>query len=208
MDCDETLTATGTGRWGDHTVRFALSRVRRTWHARHSDEVRSWDQARLTFQIEGMDVDMRTFDSEALRDEFVAQSISDRVDLEPSDVTLLGCRNDWGADLVGERLVGVRFVLDYLQLQFDGGISNLYVWPEIHLVGSVLRFGDATYRDALCAFIADEVKATDIFTDDGAVIVFGSGELVISPEAIRTHDQPEVFYGFGGFIEAGGLPFD
>ena len=204
--CEETVEASGAGRWGDHPVRFTSSTVRRTWVARRGSEVRTVQRARLAFQLDGHASDVREFDSPNERDAFLSRSIVDRVETGIVPGQRLRCP-DWGEALVGDELAGVTFVMDYLQLQFQGGVATLYVWPEVHRTGGVLVVGDTGYRDGLCGLIGDRVTAAGIFLDDGAVIAFKGGELVIPPAAIRDAAQPEVFEGHGGEILAAEPPF-
>src|ERR1700686_1222650 len=55
--------------------------------------------------------------------------------------------------IVGEQLSSVEFVQDYVQLHFDGPTITAFVWPTLNLGGNIMCFGDAGYRDALCARI-------------------------------------------------------
>jgi hypothetical protein len=55
------------------------------------------------------------------------------------------------ARLSGDRLESVVFVADYLQLNFHGGRFSAYVWPVVAMDGKIRHFGEAGYRDALCA---------------------------------------------------------
>jgi len=64
--------------------------------------------------------------------------------------------------IIGEQLSSVEFVQDYVQLRFDGPTITAFVWPTINLSGNIIRFGDAGYRDALCARIARKVTAARI----------------------------------------------
>ncbi len=98
--------------------------------------------------------------------------------------------------------------MDYLQLQFQRGVSNFYAWPQVRIGDSRLDFGDPGYRDALCGFITQTVTFADIFLDDGFVIGFDAGELVVSPEQVRSAPQPEVVEGNGGGLWAAEVPFD
>lgn len=85
--------------------------------------------------------------------------------------------------LVEEELGSVVFVMDYLQLDFGNARFSAYVWPTVS-IGHVSRgFGDAGYRDALCALITHEVIETEESQEAGLVIRFGLGEVVITPEA-------------------------
>lgn len=112
------------------------------------------------------------------------------------------------SSFVAERLEGVSFVADYLVLQFHGGNAFMYEWPQARTGDSVLQFGEAGYPDRLVGFIGLDVVSADLFLDDGLVLSFGDGELVVSAEQIRSASQPEVVeFGLGGLYE-GQTPFD
>lgn len=84
--------------------------------------------------------------------------------------------------LVEEELGSVVFVMDYLQLDFGNARLSAYVWPMVS-IGHVIRgFGDAGYRDALCALITHEVIETEESQEAGLVIRFALGEVTINPE--------------------------
>ena len=207
MECIETLTASGRGRWGDHDARFALSTVRRTWRSRWSEESRAVDGFLLGFHLEGFAPDRRWFATAEERDAFLEASVTDRVPAK-EDPSLLGCCRSWVEDFVGDDLAGVWFVMDYLKIQFQRGVTNFYAWPQVRTGDSRLDFADPGYRDGLCGFITHTVTFADIFLDDGLVIGFDVGELVISPDQVRSAPQPEVVEGNGGGLWAAEVPFD
>ena len=139
MECAETLTASGRGRWGDHRTDFALSTITRTWRARRGDGVRSLDAFRLTFWLDGRPPDRREFPTASQRDAFLAASISERETADlPADALLLGCQSPVAA-LVGDELAGVWFVMDYLQLQLQGGMATFLAWPTVRSGGNALE---------------------------------------------------------------------
>ncbi len=77
--------------------------------------------------------------------------------------------------LVNEKLSSVVFVMDYLQLDFDGNRLSCYEWPTIVLSNSKFLFGHAEYRNALCSRIAKEVNNTTLIDDEIFEIDFGAG---------------------------------
>jgi hypothetical protein len=96
--------------------------------------------------------------------------------------------NELLSRLVGLRLYSVVFVMDYGQLMFDGSrfsevpTLGCFVWPSLVLVDDHRkRFGDAGYRDALCALIGSEVVATTETVGDGFTVSFEQGTLVVRP---------------------------
>jgi len=70
--------------------------------------------------------------------------------------------------LVEEPLSSVTFVQDYVQLDFGAARLTAYAWPSVEIGGVIFRFGDRGYRDALCAFIAHEVTATEESPEAGS----------------------------------------
>lgn len=86
------------------------------------------------------------------------------------------------AELAGETLSSVVFVMDYVQLDFDGSRFTCYVWPTISNGAGALAFGDDGYRDALCAFITHRVVSADETEAAGLVIRFDLGSISTNPE--------------------------
>lgn len=206
MECEEILTGSGRGHWGDRSVRYALSTVRITWRARTGTGARSKERYRFTFQVDARPADLREFDTEAERSAMIARSIPDAIPWPDGAGLLQGCLPSVSA-LVGERLAGVWFVIDYVQLQFDDGITNFYAWPKVRRGEEEFDFGQPGYRDALCAFICERVTQADLFLDAGLVVSFGSGQLIVSPDQIRGAPQPEVVEGYAISIWAGQFPY-
>jgi len=73
--------------------------------------------------------------------------------------------NELLSRLVGFRLFSVQFVMDYVQLRFDGPtedlpVLNCDVLPSVESEGRVWRDGDVGYADALCGLIPGTVLAT------------------------------------------------
>ena len=52
--------------------------------------------------------------------------------------------------IVGERLTGVCFVMDYLQLQFEDNTLTVLTPHDISVDGRRVQLGDLGYRDTLC----------------------------------------------------------
>jgi hypothetical protein len=78
--------------------------------------------------------------------------------------------------IVGVRLTSVQFVLDYLILGFDEkGAQTTLVWPELHNVGTVVRFGEPNYRNDLCGLIEQPVLHAAVDDEETIKITFESG---------------------------------
>jgi hypothetical protein len=68
--------------------------------------------------------------------------------------------------IVGEKLSGVNFVLDYWQLQFDGPIITVWTRIEVAENKSVLRDGDDQFRNLLCSQIGKIVEHANVTRED------------------------------------------
>lgn len=69
--------------------------------------------------------------------------------------------SDYLPALVGEKLSSVTFVLDYLQIDFNGKRFTAYTWPVVIETNRRTKFGDSGYRDALCSLIARVVATVE-----------------------------------------------
>src|ERR1700738_4594937 len=77
--------------------------------------------------------------------------------------------------IVGEELVAVEFVQDYLQLRFAAPLFTLYNWPHVLLPDFSVAYGEPEYRNALCAQIGDKVLQASLEGGEGRTIGFRSG---------------------------------
>jgi hypothetical protein len=69
--------------------------------------------------------------------------------------------------IVGERLSAVSFVLDYIQLAFDGPSFTVLSPMQVQTPNCTARAGENGFRDGLCEVIGHTVKS--IAFDDRAV---------------------------------------
>jgi len=97
--------------------------------------------------------------------------------------------NDFLGILVGEKLSSVTFVLDYLQLDFDGNRFTLNVWPMVVIGNNEYKFGEPSYRDTLCSLIAQVVKQATGEEKQYLNISFESGDMLI---VSLCHGNPEL----------------
>ncbi|MTK04622.1 hypothetical protein FF096_21785 [Micromonospora sp. CP22] len=89
--------------------------------------------------------------------------------------------------LVGFRLYSVEFVMDYVQLRFDGPtddmpVLNCDVFPVVETPTSLIAPGQVGYADALRAFIPGHVVATVEETGRGLRIEFDEGAICLHPK--------------------------
>ncbi|MGI5238909.1 hypothetical protein [Dactylosporangium sp. CA-139066] len=90
--------------------------------------------------------------------------------------------------LVGFRLYSVQFVMDYVQLRFDGPtedmpVLNCDVLPVVETPAGLIVPGQVGYADALRAFIPARVVATVEEPGRGLRIEFDEGTICLHPEA-------------------------
>ena len=77
--------------------------------------------------------------------------------------------------LVGEKLSSVTFVMDYVQLDFDGNGFTFYIWPRVTNEITEYRFGDQFYRDKLCSLITKIVTSVSAVENQEMTIFFDNG---------------------------------
>lgn len=77
--------------------------------------------------------------------------------------------------IVGEELVAVEFVQDYLQLRFPAPSFTLYAWPHVLFPDFSVAYGEPEYRNALCAQIGEKVVQASLEEGDALTIEFENG---------------------------------
>jgi hypothetical protein len=77
--------------------------------------------------------------------------------------------------IIGEELVAVEFVQDYLQLRFAAPLFTLYIWPHVLLPDFSLAYGEPEYRNALCAQIGEKIVQASLEEGDSLTIEFENG---------------------------------
>lgn len=97
--------------------------------------------------------------------------------------------------LIGEKLSSVVFVMDYLQLDFDGNRITAYEWPIVKVSNNFYQISNPEYRNILCSIIAKNVIETNLIEEKELRIIFEDSSQVIidiqhpNPEAIYFVDQ-------------------
>ncbi len=83
--------------------------------------------------------------------------------------------------IIGDRLVSVCFVIDYVRLGFDKqGSLTLLVWPDvIDSLRGVTSFGNLSYRDRLCDLITQVVTDAQVVKDETMAIIFENGNRLV-----------------------------
>lgn len=77
--------------------------------------------------------------------------------------------------IIGEGLVAVEFVEDYLRLRFAAPLFTLYAWPHVLFPDFSLAYGEPEYRNALCAQIGEKVATASLEEGDALTIEFENG---------------------------------
>lgn len=95
--------------------------------------------------------------------------------------------NELLSRLVGLRLFSVQFVLDYVQLRFDGPgedmpVLTCHVLPSVERDGRAWRDGDVGYADVLRGLISGTVLATTEETGRGLRLEFSGGVVTLHPD--------------------------
>ena len=71
-------------------------------------------------------------------------------------------------EIVGQELVAVEFVQDFVRLRFEGPVFSLYAWPFVLLPDFSVGYGEPEYRNALCAQIGQNI--TKAIFDEGVAL--------------------------------------
>ncbi|HEY0460838.1 MAG TPA: hypothetical protein VGC97_17005 [Pyrinomonadaceae bacterium] len=104
-------------------------------------------------------------------------------------------KSDYFSRIIGEQLSAVSFVMDYLQLQFNGYFLTVLTPLVVVTNDRTYSFGDLGFRDTLCERIAQKVIEI-VLTSDYLRIVFEDNtffsislrqEDYVGAEAINLH---------------------
>jgi hypothetical protein len=93
--------------------------------------------------------------------------------------------------LIGEKLSSVTFVMDYLQIDFDGNRFTLNIFPIIKSRGHVFKFGKQFYRDNLCELIGKVVSSIEVKNEEVLTIVFDSANYI---SVLLASSTPEITF--------------
>jgi hypothetical protein len=80
--------------------------------------------------------------------------------------------------VLGQELVAVEFVQDFLQLRFEGPLFTFYAWPHVLLSDFSVAYGEPEYRNALCAQIGQTVADASLEEGDRLTIELESGTVI------------------------------
>jgi hypothetical protein len=92
--------------------------------------------------------------------------------------------------LVGEQLNAITFVMDYVQVHFNGPTLTFLVPVYVQTPENWLAFPGPGGRDALCSLIGTEVAVVQA-TDDVIDLKFRDGRRLQAPVAAEHRSGPE-----------------
>jgi hypothetical protein len=101
--------------------------------------------------------------------------------------------------VLGQELVAVEFVQDFLQLRFEGPLFTFYAWPHVLLSDFSVAYGEPEYRNALCAQIGQTVADASLEEGDRLTIELESGTVIGLSLREEDIDGPES----GSYSETG-----
>ena len=107
------------------------------------------------------------------------------------------------ARLAGLRLYSVEFVMDYVQLRFDGDqiasgsvVLNCYVWPLVDFQDRTWGEQDLGYADALRGLVPRHVISASEAPGAGLRLVFDRGAIAIHPAIEEVYVEIAELQGF------------
>ena len=77
-----------------------------------------------------------------------------------------------------EKLSSVTFIMDYLQLDFDGNQFTINIWPSVFVENIEYKFGQQLYRDKLCSLITNVVSEASFRDKQLLKIQFKNGDSI------------------------------
>lgn len=94
-------------------------------------------------------------------------------------------------DLIGEQLNEICFVMDYVELQFNGPILRALTKVVVERGAQHSVFPGPGSRDALCELIEANLTGIDIDEQRAMMLTFDSGHTVTIPLALDDRIGPE-----------------
>ena len=101
-------------------------------------------------------------------------------------------------DLVGETLLRVAFVWDYIELDFGSASLTFFSHPLIKMNSFDGKFPDVGSRDALCSLIGKKLLSLQLDDEKELVLTFKPKDTVILPMDIESKMRwGEVLHFYG-----------
>lgn len=192
MEWYETTSATGEGFWGK-PYHFKLIQRQRRYTSRFGQQQRDLIDYVLYFQESTANHwENRVFASEEERAAFIAHSITDSHLISAPNASTKKVEH-FLTGLLGESLSSVTFVMDYVQMDFNGHRFNFYNWPMLYENQALFTQGKDIYCHKLVALIGQTIKAVDEYLDIGLSIEFELGSLLSIPLRVEENfSMPEI----------------
>lgn len=96
--------------------------------------------------------------------------------------------------LVGEQMSAVAFVMDYVELHFNGRIVRALANPIVQVDGKRIRFPGVGSRDALCQLIGRSVSKAELVEGIAFTCHFGGSDAIVVPLDAARHGLPEAMH--------------
>jgi len=96
--------------------------------------------------------------------------------------------------LEGEELNIVSFVMDYVELHFNGPIVRALTDPIVKTTKGEYQFPKSGSRDALCKFIGKKVESIILRDNVSLTLIFFENEKIIIPLDDKNFTGPEAMH--------------
>lgn len=93
--------------------------------------------------------------------------------------------------LIGERLTSIEFVLDYVQLRFDGPTLTILTSAALSMEGRTIRSDEYGFKDEVCRQIGRNVSAVGFVEDHHISFQFDNGAVLQFSLAASEYTGPE-----------------
>ena len=103
------------------------------------------------------------------------------------------------SEIIGQELIAVEFVQDFLRLRFDTPLFTLHEWPYVMLTEFSVGYGEPEYRNALCAQIGEQVSKASLEEGESLTIELENGVVLGLSLREEDLDAPEA----GNYSAAG-----
>ncbi len=96
--------------------------------------------------------------------------------------------------LIGEEINIVSFVMDYVEIHFNGPLIRALNNPNIETHNGLIQFPENGSRDVLCSFIGRKVKSISVKNKVALSLVFSHDEKIIIPLDDDSFNGPEAMH--------------
>jgi hypothetical protein len=105
--------------------------------------------------------------------------------------------HEFFGELCGNKLSSVEFVMDYLQLRFDGPCINVNNPLTVRTPKKQITSRDNGFRDLLCQQISKQVITIDLEEDKALNIYFDNNSRISISLRPEDYTSPEAIYAHG-----------